>query len=55
MKQTKNRKGKIKTRMLTDDVLKGAVRGYGILIEAIRIFDGSDTLIGGGGVALRSR
>jgi hypothetical protein len=49
----KNGNGKFKTRMLADDLLKGAVRGYGILIEAIRIFDGSDTLIGGGGVALR--
>ncbi len=51
----KNGNGKFKSRVPPDDVLKGAVRGYGMLIEAIRIFDGSDTLIGGGGVALRSR
>jgi hypothetical protein len=49
----KNGNGKFKTRMLADDLLKGAVRGHGILIEGVRILDASDTLIGGGGVALR--
>ena len=49
----KNGNGKFKSRVPADDVLKGPVRGYGMLIEAIRIFDASDTLIGGGGVALR--
>jgi hypothetical protein len=31
------------------------MRGDGILIEEVRIFDPSDTLIGGGGLSLRAR
>ena len=50
-----NGNGKFKARLRGDEALTGALRGDGVVIEEVRIFDASDTLLGVGGVTFGAR
>jgi len=50
----KNGNGVFRTHVKRGDpIFAGAMKGDGVVIESVRIFDASGTLIGGGGVSLR--
>ena len=51
----KNGNGTFKTRVNRGNALQDAMKGDGVVIEGVRIFDALDTLIGGGGLSLRAR
>ena len=51
----KNGNGKFRMHVNGNDAFPDAMRGDGVVIEEVRIFDASHTLIGVGGVSLRAR